>query len=152
MSAVLRAAFGYCFLVFVVRIVGRRPGKQLTPFEFVIIFFLGGLTLTFMVGDDRSLTNAFVQITAVGLTYYVVMFLRQRYPKFARYTDGTPLVLMDKGKWLPKTMAYMGIADDDVMAAARDKNILTLEQIEYAILERNGEISVIQKETEDSEK
>ena len=105
-----------------------------------------------MVGDDRSLTNAFVQITAVGLTYYVVMFLRQRYPKFARYTDGTPLVLMDKGKWLPKTMAYMGIADDDVMAAARDKNILTLEQIEYAILERNGEISVIQKETEDSEK
>ena len=37
---VLRAAFGYLFLVFLVRIVGRRPGKQLTPFEFVLIFYL----------------------------------------------------------------------------------------------------------------
>jgi uncharacterized membrane protein YcaP (DUF421 family) len=54
MSAVLRAAYGYLFLVFIVRVVGRRPGKQMTPFEFVLIFFIGGLMLTAMVGDDAS--------------------------------------------------------------------------------------------------
>ena len=54
MAAIFRAAFGYCFLVFMVRIAGRRPGKQITPFEFVLIFFIGGVTLTPMVGDDRS--------------------------------------------------------------------------------------------------
>ena len=46
---IARAAFGYLFLVLIVRIVGRRPGKQLTPFEFVLIFYLGGLTLTGML-------------------------------------------------------------------------------------------------------
>ena len=48
------------FLVFVVRIVGRRPGKQITPLEFVLIFFIGGLALTAMVADEASLTKAFL--------------------------------------------------------------------------------------------
>jgi uncharacterized membrane protein YcaP (DUF421 family) len=54
MAAVLRAFFGYFFLVFTVRVVGRRPGKQLTPFEFVLVFFMGGLALTAMVGNEAS--------------------------------------------------------------------------------------------------
>jgi uncharacterized membrane protein YcaP (DUF421 family) len=69
-TASLRAFMFYVFLVLVVRIVGRRPGKQITPFEFVIVFFMGGLALTAMVGDDASLTNAFVQILTIALTHF----------------------------------------------------------------------------------
>jgi uncharacterized membrane protein YcaP (DUF421 family) len=54
MAAVLRAFFVLLLLVLVVRIVGRRPGKQMTPFEFVLIFFIGGLALTAIVGDEAS--------------------------------------------------------------------------------------------------
>ena len=61
-ESVLRALYGYFFLVLIVRIVGRRPGKQLTPFEFILIFFLGGLMLTAIVSDEASLTNAFCQM------------------------------------------------------------------------------------------
>ena len=43
MAGLLRAIFGYFFLVFIVRVVGRRPGKFMNPFEFVLIFFIGGL-------------------------------------------------------------------------------------------------------------
>ena len=63
---ILRAVFGYLFFVLMVRVVGRRPGKQLTPFEFVLIFYLGGLTLTGMVGNEASLTNAFTQVLTVA--------------------------------------------------------------------------------------
>ena len=66
MAAVLRAFFGYFFLVFIVRIVGRRPGKQMTPFEFVLIFFIGGLALTAIVGDEVSFTNGICQIITIG--------------------------------------------------------------------------------------
>ena len=66
MDAVIRAFFGYLLLVLVVRIVGRRPGKQLTPFEFVLIFFIGGLALTAIVGDERSFTDAVCQIVAIA--------------------------------------------------------------------------------------
>jgi uncharacterized membrane protein YcaP (DUF421 family) len=136
--------FGYCFLVFIVRIVGRRPGKQMTPFEFVLVFFLGGLTLTGMVADDRSFTNALCQIMTVALMHYAIAWLRQHSPAFGRFADGTPLVLLEKGQWHTETMSKMRIQDDDVMAAARDKGLERLDQIEYAVLERNGEISIVQ--------
>jgi len=136
--------FGYCFLVFIVRIVGRRPGKQMTPFEFVLIFFIGGLTLTGMVADDRSLTNALCQIATVAVMHYVITWLRGRWSGFGRVADGMPLVLLEKGKWRTQTLKKKLIQDDDVMAAARDKGLERLDQIEFAVLERNGEISIIQ--------
>jgi uncharacterized membrane protein YcaP (DUF421 family) len=147
MSAVLRAFLGYYFLVFMMRIAGRRPGKQMTPMEFVLVFFCGGLTLTTVVGDDRSLTNAWSQIVAVAVAHYILVFLRHHSPAFGRIVDGTPLILLEKGKWRSKTMSEMHIADDDVMAMARDQGLERFEQIDYAVLERNGEISIIPAES-----
>ncbi len=145
MSAIFRAVFSYLFLVFIIRTVGRRPGKQMTPFEYVLIFFIGGLALTALVGNDHSITNALCAVMSVALTHLIIATLRQKYPAFGRIVDGTPLILLEGGQWRPDTMRKMRIHDDDVMAAARDKGIRNLEQIEYAVLERNGEISVIGK-------
>ncbi len=145
MTVILRAIAAYLFLVFIVRTVGRRPGKQMTPFEYVLIFFIGGLALTALVGDDHSITNALCAVMAVALTHLAIATLRQISPAFGRIVDGTPLVLLERGQWHTETMTKMRIHDDDVMAAARDKGMRGLEDIDYAILERNGEISVIGK-------
>lgn len=143
MDSVIRAAFGYCFLIFMVRIVGRRPGKQMTPFEFVLIFFIGGLTLTSMVNNDRSFSNAIVQIVTVACLHYLIVMVKSKSVWFTLLIDGTPVVLLQKNEWQAENMRGMRIADDDVMAAARDKGLLSLDQIDYAVLERNGEISII---------
>jgi uncharacterized membrane protein YcaP (DUF421 family) len=145
MAAVIRAFVGYCFLVFLMRTVGRRPGKQLTPMDFVLVFFCGGLTLTAMVADDRSITNALCQIMTVALAHFFVAWGKQVSPAFGRFVDGTPLRLLGRGQWYSETMRRMRVTDDDVMAAARDQGLKTFEQIEYAFLERNGEISIIKK-------
>jgi uncharacterized membrane protein YcaP (DUF421 family) len=142
MVAVLRAFFGYFFLVMIVRIVGRRPGKQMTPFEFVLIFFIGGLALTAIVGDEVSYTNALCQIIAMGLAHYSIAWARSKSDRFARLVDGTPLILLEKQCWREQTMAHMRVYDDDVMASARDSGIRTLQDIDSAVLERNGEISI----------
>ena len=146
-ASILRALFGFFFLVFMVRIVGRRPGKQLTPFEFILIFFLGGLMLTTIVQDEASLTNAFCQIIAVAAAHYTLTVLRSRSDRVAKILDGTPLILLEAGQWRIKTMDRMRIHDDDVMEKARDRGLKTLDDIETAVLERNGEISIIAKET-----
>ncbi|MBV8809893.1 MAG: DUF421 domain-containing protein [Acidobacteriaceae bacterium] len=145
MAAVLRAIWGYCFLVLIVRTAGRRPGKQITPFEFVFIFFAGGVTLTSMVGNDPSLINAVTIIITIAVTHFLIAWIRHRWPAIGLIIDGTPLVLLQKGEWQVETMRRMRIKDDDVMAMARDNGLERLDQIEYAILERNGEISIIQK-------
>jgi uncharacterized membrane protein YcaP (DUF421 family) len=143
MTAVLRAFFGYFFLVMVVRIVGRRPGKQMTPFEFVLIFFIGGLALTAIVGDEGSFTNAICQIITLGLSHYSLAWARSRSNRFARLVDGTPLILLEKQSWRTNTMRHMRITGDDVMASARDTGAATLQDIDQAVLERNGEISIV---------
>lgn len=144
MAASLRALFFYLFLVLIVRIVGRRPGKQITPFEFVLVFFMGGLALTAMVGDDASLTNAFIEILTVALTHFLIATARAKSRWLSRLVDGTPLILLENGLWRSDTLSRMRIQDDDVMAQARDQGVANLEKIKIAILERNGQISVIE--------
>jgi uncharacterized membrane protein YcaP (DUF421 family) len=141
-TAVLRAFFGYFFLVLIVRIVGRRPGKQMTPFEFVLIFFIGGLALTAIVGDEVSYTNAICQIITIAFAHYTLAWARTRSRRFARLVDGTPLILLENMNWRVHTLRHMRIKDDDVMASARDSGIKSLQQVDRAVLERNGEISI----------
>jgi uncharacterized membrane protein YcaP (DUF421 family) len=143
---ILRAIWGYCFLIFIGRIVGRRPGKQLSPFEYVLIFYLGGLTLTGMVGEELSLTNAICQIMTVAGVHWIITVIRARSPRIARILDGTPLVLLEGGYWRAETMRLMGLSSEDVMTMARDQDIRTLSNIDNATLERNGEISVIKRQ------
>ena len=145
MGGVLRGIFGYCFLIFIVRIVGRRPGKQIAPFEYVLIFFMGGIVLTPMVGEDRSITNAIATIMSIAATHFVITWLKSRSTTFGRIVDGPPLVLLDKGKWQTETLVKMRLTDDDVMTFARDQGLERLDQIEYAVLERNGEVSIVPK-------
>lgn len=140
---ILRAAFGYLFLVLMVRVVGRRPGKQLTPFEFVLVFFLGGLTLTGIVGDEASMTNAICQIITIAACHYALALLRYFSPRMLRILDGVPMVLLENNQWRTETLIRMRVQDDDVMAAARDQGIKDLDGIETAALESYGEISII---------
>lgn len=140
---VARALFGYYFLIFVVRIVGRRPGKQLTPFEFVLIFFLGGLMLTGIVANEASLTNAICQIFAIAVAHYLLVFLRTKSSRIARLLDGTPLILLEGAHWRTRTLRKMRITQADVMAVARDGGMRGFDEIGTATLERNGEISLV---------
>jgi uncharacterized membrane protein YcaP (DUF421 family) len=145
MAAVFRAIFGYCFLVLMIRVVGRRPGKQMTPFEFVLIFFIGGVTLTPMIGDDHSLTNALCVVATIAVLHSAFAWAKHRWATFGRIIDGTPLVLVEQGREHAETMKNMAIQHEDIMAAARDMGLKRLEQLDYAVLERNGEINVVQK-------
>ena len=145
MAAVFRALFGYCFLLLMVRVVGRRPGKQMAPFDFILIFFIGGLTLTGMVASDRSVTNAVVQVVTIATAHFVLIWMRRRWPKFALALDGAPLVLLIDGQWRSESMKSQRISEEEVMAAAREQGLTSLDQISYAVLERNGAISIVKK-------
>ena len=148
MVAVLRAWFFYFFLIFITRVVGRRPGKQLAPFEFVLVFFMGGLALTAMVGNEASLTNSLIEITAVAAAHALVTLVRMASPRLARLIDGTPLILLENHQWRKETLIRKRVQDDDVMAMARGQGLSTLDQIRKAVLERNGEITIIPQEKE----
>jgi uncharacterized membrane protein YcaP (DUF421 family) len=142
MSTIIHAIIGYFFLLVVVRILSRRPGAQLTLFEFVIVFLIGGIIILATAGPDKSETNCTCAIITVALMHQLVSWLKGRFPRIGKIVDGTPLVLLKDGEWQNEAMRGMKIDAEDVMACARSCGIKTLSDIGYAVLERNGGISV----------
>lgn len=101
------------------------------------------MIITATIGDDRSMTNCVCAVITVALLHRLISWLKSRYPTFGAVVDGTPLVLLNKGQWQSEAMRKAHVDERDVMATARTKGLKTLDEIKYAILERNGSISVI---------
>jgi uncharacterized membrane protein YcaP (DUF421 family) len=148
MATIIHAVIGYFLLTLVVRVLTRRPGAQMTLFEFVIVFLMGGVIILSTVGNDRSMTNCCCAILAVGGMHRVVSGLRLRYPKFSTILVGSPLLLVRKGELQEHVMKGMNLAPEDIMASARLNGLRSFDQIDYAVLERNGGISIIKKQDE----
>jgi uncharacterized membrane protein YcaP (DUF421 family) len=147
-ATILHAVFGYLFLLLIVRVLSRRPGGQLTLFEFVIVFLIGGVIILATVGKDRSITNCTTAIITVGLMHWGVSSIKNKLPWLGEIVDGTPLTLLKKGEWQTEVMRGMRIDREDVMAAARTKGVKSIFDVDYAILERNGTISIIRSRHE----
>jgi uncharacterized membrane protein YcaP (DUF421 family) len=145
MYTVVHAIVGYFYLLLTVRVLKRRPGSQMTRFEFVIIFLIGGVIILTTVGDDRSEINSVCAVLTVGLMHRLVSWLAERYPKIEAVVYGVPLVLLKDDQWQTDIMNRLHVQETDVVAAARTKGIKTAGEIKYAVLERNGGISVISK-------
>jgi uncharacterized membrane protein YcaP (DUF421 family) len=146
MSTVLHAIAGYLFLLLTVRVLTRRPGAQMTLFEFVIVFLIGGIIILATTGADRSMTNCVTAILTAGAMHRFVSWLKTKSPRIGAIVDGTPLVLINDGAYVHKIMDAMRIDPEDIMAAARGKGVDSIKDVKYAVLERNGTISILQAE------
>lgn len=146
MTTIWHAVVGYFFLLLIVRILGRRPGAQMTLFDFVFIFLTGGIIILTTVGKDHSVINGVCAAATIGMLHRLMSYMKMFFPKLGAIVDGTPLVLIRNGQWIPEVMQHMWVDDADVMAAARTKGIKALDDIKYAVLERNGAISVFPKD------
>jgi uncharacterized membrane protein YcaP (DUF421 family) len=146
MATLLHAIAGYFILLLTIRLLTRRPGSQMTLFEFVLIFLMGGIIIASTMGNDRSVTNATCAVIMVGLIHRGVSYARNRWIRFGKLIDGVPLVIYKSGNWQEEVMREMRIAPEDVLAAARTKGYRGVDDIDYAILERNGQISILSKQ------
>jgi uncharacterized membrane protein YcaP (DUF421 family) len=86
-------------------------------------------------------------VIAIGLMHRLVAWAKSKSPRIGAIVDGTPLVIIKHGEWQPEAVRAAKIRREDVEAAARANGITTLDKIDYAILERNGAISVFPKES-----
>jgi len=145
MDTIIRAVIGYFILLLVVRLLKRRAGSQMTLFEFVLVFLIGGVIILATVGQDRSVTNCTCAVIAVGFVHRCVAWAKSRSAKLGTLIDGTPLVLIKQGVWQEDVVHGMGIRPEDVAAAARGRGITSLNDVDYAVLERNGGISIVPK-------
>ena len=101
MQTIIYAIIGYFLLLLTVRVLSRRPGAQMTPFEFVLVFLIGGVLILCIMDDDRSETNSVTAVITVGLMHRAVARLKHRFPVVGKVVDGTPIMLMrGSTKWM----------------------------------------------------
>lgn len=146
MSIVLRAAAGYFILLFAVRLIGRRTASMMAPFDLVLLFLFGGITIGAIVGEDHSFVGAISAIATIGLMHILVSVVKIRFPLVGRIVDGTPVVVFERGRWHDDRMRALRLSKQDVMAAARQSGLQRLEQVRYAVSERDGKIAIMREE------
>ena len=146
MSVIIRAAVAYLILLLAVRLIGRRMASMMAPFDIVVLFLFGGALMAAVLGDDHSMTAAISVVFSIGLMHVSVSALKARLPWIGRLVDGTPVVVFERGHWHQDRMRHLRMLESDVMAAVRQKGLMRLEQVRYAVVERDGKISVIPDE------
>ncbi|AGN87363.1 MULTISPECIES: DUF421 domain-containing protein [Enterobacteriaceae] len=146
MDMVLRAIAIYLVLMVVFKIAGRRALLQMTSFDLILLLIISEATQQALLGNDFSVTGA--ALTIITLVVVDILFgTLKKYVKGAEnLIDGTPVVLVENGQMLENKMREADITRDDIMVSARNnQGIADLAEIKFAILERNGHISIIPK-------
>ncbi|MBW5415809.1 DUF421 domain-containing protein [Pseudomonas sp. MAG002Y] len=147
MDAVLRAAAVYLVVFVIFKIAGRRTLAEITTFDFVLLLIIGEATQQALLGDDFSVTNAALIIVTLVVIDIGLSLVKERSPKLARFIDGMPMIIVENGQVLKARLNKVRLAEEDILEAARTTHGLErIDQIKYAILEKNGAISIIPKE------
>jgi len=149
MEVVLRAIVVYLLLLLIFRVSGRRTMGQMTSFDLVMVLIVAETTQQALVGDDFSITGAILAITTLFALDIGLSYVKRRVPNAERVLDGVPTILVREGKPDEHTLQRSRVDISEVLEAARStQGLRSLDEIDFAILEVDGKISVIPKRKE----
>ena len=144
MELVIRGIAVYLFLLLIFRVSGKRSLRNATTFDFVLLLIVAETTQQALVGDDASVTGAFLLIVVLVGTDILLSLIKRWSPRLDRLIEGQPLVILRNGVPLRRRMHVERVDEEDILTAARDGHGLErLDEIKCAILEKNGAISIV---------
>lgn len=145
METVIRGIFIYFVVLVVMRAAGRRSVGEMTAFDLVLLLIVAETTQQALLGDDFSLTNAVVLVVTLFSIDILLSFVKERWPAADKVIDGRPTILLSDGQVDEKALKYTRLDENDLLEAARREGLARLDEVRYAVLEVNGDISVIPK-------
>ena len=145
MDIVGRGVVVFVFLFVLMRIMGRRELSSLEPFDLILLIILGDAVQQGLTQDDYSLTGAMLAVGTIAILQLVVSYSNFRFPRLRPLIDGEPVVVLQDGKPIDRNLKRERLTIDDLAEAARKNGVGTLDDIAWAVMETNGEISFIKK-------
>ncbi|WP_297122765.1 DUF421 domain-containing protein [uncultured Enterobacter sp.] len=144
MDMVFRALAIYLFLVVVFKVAGRRALLQMTSFDLILLLIISEATQQALLGQDFSVTGAMVTITMLVVVDIIFGLMKKYFSPVENILDGTPVILVENGVPAADKLKKVDVSCEDILVSARQNNGITeMSEIKYAILERNGHISII---------
>ena len=142
---VLRAVAIYVLVMVLVRVSGKRAVGQFTPFDLVLLILIGNAVQNGINGGDNSLTGAAIMATTLIALNYGVAFVTSRYRKVEKFVEGEPVVLARDGRVFERVLRRELVSRSDFDEALRMNGVEDVSEVELALLETNGSISVVKK-------
>jgi uncharacterized membrane protein YcaP (DUF421 family) len=144
MNPVIRGVVIYLVVLIVFRIIGKRSLSESTTFDFVLLLIISEVTQQALVGQDYSLTGSIILIVTLVTFDLIFGVLKDQFKTFGKIAEGASLIIVEKGKPLKERMSKCHIDEEDILEAGRLQfGLEKMNQIKYAILEKDGTISII---------
>lgn len=147
MDSVIRMAVVYLVLLVLLRFSGKRTIASIDTFDFVLLLIVSEATQQAILGSDYSLTNALLTIGTIILLNIGLSIWKQKSVAFDKYAEDVPMVLVQDGEPLQDRLDRSRVGLDEILQEARlAQGVERLDQIKWAVLERNGSISIVPKQ------
>ncbi|HEX2986232.1 MAG TPA: YetF domain-containing protein [Caproiciproducens sp.] len=136
----------YLFIVIAIRLFGKKELSQLSVVDLVFIMLISNAVQNAMVGSDCSLWGGLVAAAALFVTNYLFKLALYHYPRFGKLIQGDTLLLIYKGKLIRKNVHKAKLTMNEIMEAIREHGVPKIEDVYLAVLEIDGNISVLSDE------
>lgn len=140
---------GYVFLFIIVKVLGKTQISQITPFDFISALVLGEFVGSAVFDPKINLLKILFGITVWGLLIYVTEFTTQKSLRMRLFLEGKPSFIIHEGKLDWKELKKNHLDINQLQQLLRSKDVFSLRDVEYAILEPNGSISILKKQEAD---
>lgn len=143
-SIVVRSAIIYIFVFLILRIGGKRTVAEMTTFDLVLLLIISEATQEALLDGDQSLIGGMIAIATLVFVDIVVSKVTARFRAVDNIVNSVPTVILRDGVPLKDRMDKERVSVEDILEAARStQGLENLEQVKYAILEKDGSISII---------
>ena|SRR5437870_568941 len=143
MDVVLRAVAAYVFIIFMLRIIGRRELSTLGPADLVLLVVMGDLVQNGVTQSDDSVTGIFLAISTFAMLTVAMSFLSFRSKRLQKVIEGTPVILVQEGKPIDENLRAERLNVEEVAEEARGQGIESLDRVKWCVLEPSGRMSFI---------
>lgn len=141
-----RALILYCVVFLVIRLMGKKEMSKVQPFELAIIIVISDLASAPMSSRGLSLLDGIVPIITLLLAYLIFLLLNHSSNKVQDIVCGKPILIIKDGKIVEKEFNSQKYTVSDLMSQLHEKDIFSISDVKYAIIETNGNLSVIKND------
>lgn len=143
MDIVIRAAAAYLFIIFTLRIIGRRELSTLGTSDIVLLVVMGDMIQNGVTQSDYSVTGVFLAVSTFAMLTVGMSALTFKSRFAQRVVEGEPLILLQDGEPIPKNLRAERVSVADIAEEARGQGIESLDRIKWCVLEPSGKMSFI---------
>lgn len=144
-TTILRCFIIYFVALFVLRIMGKRQIGEMQPFELVITLIIADLATVPMADSKIPLLNGVVPLLTLCVIHFLITVIALKWNKFNKFVNGNPIIVIDSNGINEKNLKKMFLTVEDLVEMCRNAGYFNLNDIQYAIIETNGMISVLPK-------